>query len=268
MKVKVGLIVFIILGLSYTLFLVFIKDNPTIISQKEAGAIATNLYGGKVLNAKVDQGNNKYQLMLENEKGIYQLSVDSKTKKISNIELVEKKEALLTIEEAQNHIEKELSGQVNQIKQINKEGKPFVEAIVEKNSKHYSIEYDLKKKSIVSNTEINSSVKTSPYISEQKAKEIALEQINGQITNLSTVTTQNGKHYKVTVDDQAEGAHVYVQANTGKVASISWYSEQSQSKPQPKTQPQPSEFENDDDSDDDSDENDDDNIYEDDDHDD
>ena len=199
--------------------------------------------------------------MLENEKGIYQLSVDSKTKKISNIGLVEKKEALLTREEAKRHIEKELGGQVNQIKQINKGGEPFVEAIVEKNSKHYRIEYDLKEKNIVSNTEMNSSVKTSPYISEQEAKEIALEQINGQITNLSTVTTQNGKHYKVTVDDQAEGAHVYVQANTGKVASISWYSEQSQSKiqPQPKTQ-QPSKFENedDDDSDGNDDENDDD----------
>lgn len=263
MKVKAVLISFIVLGLSFTLFQVFIKDNPTMISQKEAEAIVTKLYGGKILNTTADKENNNYQISIENDKGIYNLFVNRETKKINDVRLIERKETLLTVEEAKNNIENELNGQVNQIKQVNKKEQPFVEATVEKDNKHYSIEYDLKKKMIVSNKEMKvasntqnvdrssnrreheSSINTS-LISEQKAKDIALQQINGQITNVSKATTQKGEHYKVTVDGQSDGAHVYVQANTGKVSSISWYSKEQPSK---------------DDNDDDDDDNDDDNSY-------
>ncbi|MBM7585487.1 putative membrane protein YkoI [Bacillus pakistanensis] len=250
MKLKVGLIMFILLGLSFTLFHIFIKDDPKIISKKEAEAIATNVYGGKVLTAKVNQENDNFQLRIENEKGIYQMDVDSETKKMSNVKLVERKETLNTIEDAKKNIEKEVKGQVNQIKQVNKDGKSFVEATVEKNEKKYRVEYDLKENAIVFNKEVKSLVDPSPSISEQKAKEIALQQMNGQVTNLSIITAQNGKHYKVTVDDHSEGAHVYVQANTGEVSSISLYS-----KEQPKP-PIEVEDDNDEDNEDDFDEDD------------
>ncbi|ALC89149.1 hypothetical protein AM500_04600 [Bacillus sp. FJAT-18017] len=226
MKLKVCLIAFIILGLSYSLFLIFIKDNPRTISQKEAEEIVANFYGGKVVKAKLEQESGNYQLMFENEKGVYKVSVDSETKKISNIRLVEQKEDLVTLEEAKKNIEKQLGTQVNQIKEVKKEGQPFVEATVEKDNKHYRIEYDLKEKTIVSNTEVMSNGSKPLNISEQKAKDIALQQIHGKITDLSIVNNQNGKHYKVTVDDYSEGAYVYVQAHTGKVSSISWYTEQ------------------------------------------
>ncbi|OCA86078.1 hypothetical protein A8F94_14660 [Bacillus sp. FJAT-27225] len=226
MKLKVCLIAFIILGLSYSLFFIFIKDNPTTISQKEAEEIVSNFYGGKVVKAKQDQESGNYQLMFENKKGVYKVSVDSETKKISNIRLVEKKEELVTLDEAKKNIEKQLGTQVNQMKEMKKEGQSFVEATVEKDNKHYRIEYDLKEKTIVSNTEIKGNESKPLNISEQKAKDIALQQIHGKVTDLSLVNNQNGKHYKVTVDDYSEGAYVYVQANTGKVSSISWYSEQ------------------------------------------
>jgi uncharacterized membrane protein YkoI len=254
MKLKVCLIAFIILGLSYSLFLIFIKDNPKTISQKEAEAIVTNFYGGKVIQAKLEPENGNYQLMFENKKGVYKVSVDSETKKISNIRLVEKKEDLVTLDEAKKNIEKQLGAQVTQMKEVKKEGQPFVEASIEKDNKHYRIEYDLKEKTIVSNTEMMGSESKPLNISEQKARDIALQQIHGKITDLSIVNNQNGKHYKVTVDDYSEGAYVYVQANTGKVSSISWYSEQ----PEPKTQQQPSNIKNDDTDD----ENDDDSIDE------
>src|SRR3954451_15158526 len=135
MKLKICLIAFIILGLSYSLFLIFIKDNPTTISQKEAEAIVTNFYGGKVINARLEQENSNYQLMFENKKGVYKVSVNSETKKISNIRLVEKKEDLVTLDEAKKNIEKQLGTQVNQMKEMKKEGQPFVEATVEKDNK-------------------------------------------------------------------------------------------------------------------------------------
>ena len=255
MKVKVLLIVFIIFGLSFTLFQIFKKDYPVNISQKEAEAIAVKLYGGKVLNTTVNKENNNYQISIDNHKGIYNMYVDGNTKKVSNVRLIKRKESLLTIDEAKKNIEKELNGQVDQIKQVNKKEGEFAEATVKRDDKHYSIEYDLKKKKIVANTEKKTALNThsniqmkdhlskvteqknntnTSLISKEQARNIALQQINGKVTNLSEVTTQNGKHYKVTVDGPLEGAHVYVQANTGKVSSISWYAK-AQPKPNPKS---------------------------------
>ena len=72
--------------------------------------MATELYGGKVLNTKVNE--TYYQISLENDKGIYELYVDGDTKKIKNIKLIERKETFLTVDEAKNNIEQEVNGKV------------------------------------------------------------------------------------------------------------------------------------------------------------
>ncbi|MEH6946880.1 PepSY domain-containing protein [Bacillus sp. JJ634] len=225
MKVKIVLIVFIVLGLSFTLFQVFIKDSPKMISQQDAEQIATKLYGGKVLNTTVDAEKDNYQISLENDQGIYNLCVNGQTEKVSNVRLVEKKEIALTVDEAKKNIENELNGRVQEIKQMDKEGRPFVEAIVEKDQKYYQIEYDLNEKKIVANHEVKGQVET-PVISKQEAKDIALKQFKGEVTKISTVETSTGAHYKVTIDGQTADANVYVQGHTGVVSSISVNSKQ------------------------------------------
>ncbi|RID88239.1 hypothetical protein D1953_04580 [Peribacillus asahii] len=224
-KVKIVLIVFIVLGLSFTLFQVFIKDSPKMISQQDAEQIATKLYGGKVLNTTVDAEKDNYQISLENDQGIYDLYVNGQTEKVSNVRLVEKKEIALTVDEAKKNIENELNGRVQEIKQMDKEGRPFVEAIVEKNQKYYQVEYDLNEKKIIANHEVKEQVET-PVISKQEAKEIALKQYKGEVTKISTVETATGTHYKVTIDGQKADANVYVQGHTGVVSSISVNSKQ------------------------------------------
>jgi uncharacterized membrane protein YkoI len=218
-KVKVALVVFIVLGLCFASFQVLFNDPSTVISEKEAEAMATELYGGKVLNTAANEEH--YQISLENDKGIYQLYVDGETEKISDVKLIERKEALLTIEEAKNNIEQELKGNITGIKQVNKDGQPFVEAAIEIENKQHKIEYDLEQKKIVTNQEVKHPPDVSS-ISEKEAKEIALQQLPGQVTDLSIVTTQTGQHYRVTVDGEEEDAHIYVQSNTGIVTSFSW----------------------------------------------
>ena len=219
MKVKAALILFIILGLSFSVFQMFFNENPKMISAKEAEAVATELYGGKVLNTKVNE--TYYQISLENDKGIYELYVDGDTEKIKNIKLIERKETFLTVDEAKNNIEQEVNGKVTQIKQVNKDGQMFVEATVEKENKLYTIQYDLENKRIVSNQLVKNQEEVV-LISKQKAKEIALQQLPGKVTDFSNVTTEKGPHYVVTVDGKKEDAHVYVQSNTGIVTSTYW----------------------------------------------
>ncbi|RST72265.1 hypothetical protein D4T97_016635 [Siminovitchia acidinfaciens] len=232
MKVKALLAVFIVLGISFTLVQIFKKNSSDQITKEEAEQVAVGLYGGKVLSSSVK--NENYEIQLDNDKGMYTLVVDGTTKKVSNVKMVEKKMNPLSLDEARKNIEREMNGTVTQINHVEKEGETLSEALVQKNNKTYSIQYDLKKKSIVSRSEKevkhdsihnanpDAEAQTS-VISEQRAKEIAVEKINGKVTALSEVTKKNGKHYKVTVDGTSDGAHVYIQANTGNISSISWY---------------------------------------------
>lgn len=226
MKLKVFLIIFITIGISFSLYQMFIKEDAKIISAEEAKKIAVNLYGGKALAAELDQSKSAYHIKLENDKGIYYLAVDSSTKKISEIKLGERKDTVAPLAEAKTDIEKETGGQITKFNEVTRNGKPYLEATVKQNNQHYSVEYDLQSQAVVSNEKVPANEKPSPSITEQEAKAIALQQADGKVTNLSIVNTQRGRHYKVTVDNKAEGAHVYVQANTGNVSSVAWYSSQ------------------------------------------
>lgn len=219
MKVKAALILFIILGLGFTLFKAFFNGDSTVISAKKAEAMATELYGGQVLNTKENEA--YYQISLENDKGIYELYVDENTGKIRNVKLIERKESFTTVDDAKNNIEKEVKGKVTQVKQVNKDGQPVVEATVEKDNKQYKIQYDLKNKQIVSSQVVKNQEEVTP-ISKQEAKEIALKQLPGKVKKISTVTNEKGPHYVVTVDGKEEEANVYVQSNTGLVTSTYW----------------------------------------------
>ncbi|MFS0690582.1 hypothetical protein AB1K89_15205 [Sporosarcina sp. 179-K 8C2 HS] len=182
MKVKLLLIGFIILGLLFSLFQIF-SDSSAEFTEKEAQDVAVKLYGGKVLDYAEQNGN--YQMTLENDRGVYYLVVDGKTKKVNTIKLIEKKEEIdLAGEKAVGTSEISGNGDDGDGGKSIREGK--LEAIY-----------------------------------EQKAKEIALQQARGIITNVVKVTTQKGDHYKVTIDGMQEVAHVYVQSDTGKVSSVS-----------------------------------------------
>ncbi|WP_252504926.1 hypothetical protein [Sporosarcina sp. Marseille-Q4943] len=182
MKVKLLLIGFIILGLLFSLFQIF-SDSSAEFTEKEAQDVAVKLYGGKVLDYAEQNGN--YQMTLENDRGVYYLVVDGKTKKVNTIKLIEKKEEL------------DLAGdKVVGTSEISGDGDDGDGGMSIREEKREAI-----------------------Y--EKKAKEIALQQARGIITNVVKVTTQKGDHYKVTIDSMQEVAHVYVQSDTGKVSSVS-----------------------------------------------
>lgn len=226
MKNKLFLIGFILLGLFFSLFQIFSKDAPAEISEKEVLDLATKLYGGKVLS--YEEKNSSYEIELENNSGVYYLVVDAKTEKVSNIKLLEKKDALLTLEEATQKIEKELNGEVKHIEQENKDGKQLAKAVLWKDDAQYSVAFDLAEKEVLDTREIIHNGESgeagnvdAEAVYEQRAKEIALQQASGTVTNVTKVTTQKGVHYKITIDNPEEVAHVYVQSETGKVSSVS-----------------------------------------------
>lgn len=210
---------FIILGLSFTLIQLIFNEDPKAISAKEAEAMATELYSGKVLESKVEAPN--YLISLENDKGIYELYIDRKTEKIKNVKLIERKESLLTIDEAKRNIEQELKGKVIDIKEVKQNEQLFAEAKIVKDNKQYKVDYDLVNKKLIS-SQLLKDQEEIMLISKQKAKEIAIKQLPGKVTALTTVTTEKGPHYVVTVDGNKEDAQVYVQSNTGIVTSTYW----------------------------------------------
>ena len=226
MKKKLFLIGFILLGLFFSLFQIFGKDAPAEISEKEVLDLATKLYGGKVLS--YEEKNSSYEMTLENNSGVYFLVVDPKTEKVSNIKLLEKKDTLLTLEEATQMIEQKMDGEVKQIEQENKDRKNLAKPVVWKDNTQYSVVFDLAENKVLDTREMTRNGEPggagnvdAEAVYEQRAKEIALKQASGTVTNVTKVTNQKGVHYKVTIDNPQEVAHVYVQSETGKVSSVS-----------------------------------------------
>ncbi|MFT9846819.1 PepSY domain-containing protein [Aneurinibacillus sp. REN35] len=180
MKVKVTLLVLSIVGVAFLLFEMVYNEHPTFITAKKAEAVATKLYGGKVLETRANKAD--YQISLENDRGLYELHVDANTEKIYDIKLIKRKDTPLTLEEA-----------------------------VGRTGQKHTITDDL----------TNNGVTAVP-LTKQEAKAIALKQLDGQITNISTVSTEKGLHYIVTVNGKKETANVYVQSNSGIVTSTVW----------------------------------------------
>ncbi|ASN06889.1 hypothetical protein [Virgibacillus necropolis] len=227
MKVKLFLLTSIMIGLFFVFYQVLVKDISATVSQKEAEATASRLYNGDVLKSETVKENNNYTISVKNDRGIYRLMVDGQTKEVSNVKLVEKNDSLLKLEEAKDVITHEINGKVTSIKKSSEKAPTHAEALVEKNQKKFHVIYDLKKQVIVSSAEIKVDKEETKQqkneISKQRAKEIALSQINGKLTNMKKLDSKHGILYKVTVENNSEGAHVYVQESTGEVSSVSWF---------------------------------------------
>lgn len=234
MKIKVTLLVIVFLGLFFVLYQTLMKDGSVAVSQKEAEAITANLYNGEVLNSKKEEQGQHYSVLVENDKGTYRLKVNNQTGKVSNLKLIERKDPLLTTEEAKGKINQALNGNVIDIKRSGKESLNHAEALVEKKQKKLRVVYDLKKQVIISKAELkDQQVKTSKEKTKQKnkkdslqkVKDVALAQVvNGKVSNITKIKSENGDLYKVTVENNSEGANVYVYEGTGKISSTSWFS--------------------------------------------
>ncbi|OMP68372.1 PepSY domain-containing protein [Domibacillus epiphyticus] len=248
MKIKIFLIAVIVIGLGFVLYEGLFNNRPAIISQKQAEKIVTDMYGGNIVSVKWDQPKYDYYMVIKNEKGTYSLSVDGKTKKINNVKMMEKEEALLTLEEAKEKIIAESNGRVTEIKAMREQGKQYAEAIVSKEEKQFRVIYDLINEKTVSSKEIKDSPaeKAENVISEQRAREIALKTVNGSVTNVSKINSKTGPLYKVTVENSKDGAHVYIQETTAKLSSIYWFKKVQKESPKTKTNTPPVESDDDD----------------------
>lgn len=232
MKIKLALLTVIFAGISFVFFQVFIGDNTAAISQEEAETIAAELYNGKVVKSKEDE-KDRYLISVENEKGIYQLTVNGHTKKVSNVKQIKEKKTLLSKDEAKKNIQQESNGKVIEIK---KADDTTAKARVKKNNRTYKYVYDLKKQKITSSKMVKDAGKQTDKkkehiaISRQQLMEIAKSQLNGTVTKVKKLKSDHGLVYKVTVEKEAKGAHVYVQEATKKVISVTWFSKTSSGK--------------------------------------
>ncbi|KGX87404.1 PepSY domain-containing protein [Pontibacillus litoralis] len=226
MKWKIALVLFIITGLSYSMFVLVFQDDRQLMSPNDAKVFAAELYGGEVVDLTDDQ--HHYFITVENEKGVYHFKLDKESEKVSNVELVQKKDfasQLATYTEVKAAIEEEVNGKVKKMEQVKTDGKIIVEATVDIKGKQHVIAYDMDKQQVLSNKlfkdEANALVMT-----KKEAQQIAKEEVNGQIIDTSIVDNKNGQNYKVTIENELEVTSVYVQGNTGEVSYISMRSKQ------------------------------------------
>ncbi|WP_046180774.1 hypothetical protein [Domibacillus tundrae] len=245
MKMKLFLTAFIFIGLVVVLYKGYIVERPAAVSEAEAESLAVSTYDGKVQSIEWNKDRQAYEIVLENDKGTYALSVDGQSKKVSNVKLLEKSQTTLTLEEAREQISRDSNGIVTSISDITGDGEPRAEAIVDKSGTNYRFVFNLETGETISSDEIKVAdaitvpQEAKPFVvSEQTVKEAAVAEVNGNVTKIETVETSSGDHYKVTVENEKGGAHVYVQAATAKVSSISRFTNVKKEEPvEPEAKP-------------------------------
>lgn len=260
---KLILFLFILIGAVFITFSLFTSTSKATLSENEAKKIVQSQYGGTVKSIKNDNkdGTILYKVVIDTKKGVYEVTIDSKTEKIGNIKLVsnhiEKRNH--TIEEAKTAIEKSTRGTVTLINKSEQDGTPVAIANVKVQSENKKVVYNLEDKKVTSITSVpdssnstNTGVTTKPLIPQNEAVAIAQKQVNGKVMNVQLINTKTGQQYKVTIENSKEGAHVYVQANSGEISSFSWYEKDQP----PSNQIVPPSDDDDDDTDNDNDEDD------------
>ncbi|MBT2218284.1 hypothetical protein KK120_20990 [Virgibacillus dakarensis] len=235
MKIKLFLLIVILLGMFFILYQVLLKDKSAAVSQQEAEELALDLYSGEIIKTEMDKNKNHYIITIENEKGIYRLTVSGVEEKVSNVKRIKKKQSILTQEEAKGKIEQEFNGKVLEINPSKKK-KAHAEALVKKGQKKYRITFDLKKRELVSTIELKKNkddLQSNPAnkdttTTEKQIKAIALKKMdgNGNVSDITKMNSKNGVVYKVTIENKSEDVHVYIQEATKKVTSVSRFTKE------------------------------------------
>ncbi|MEH6945006.1 PepSY domain-containing protein [Bacillus sp. JJ722] len=233
-NIKILLLGIIVLGTIFITFSLFNSSPEAALTKEEAKKIVQNRYSGNVNSIKKVQlnGEDVYHMRLETDKGIYNVTVNSHTKEIENMKLLEKHLAKSeqTIEEAKIAIEKHTNGKVTDIKESDQNGQSVAISKVKVGSEEKEVTYSLKDKKVltINSAETNAHT-TKPKQPEQKktlipqnrAINIAKKQVNGKVEKAELINTKQGQQYKITILTTKEIVNVYVQANSGKVGPIS-----------------------------------------------
>ncbi|PEJ04396.1 PepSY domain-containing protein [Bacillus wiedmannii] len=213
-KWKVALLLcFVLVSVAFVSQRIVSKQGEKILSEKQIQNIVSEKYPGKIKNMKlVNKGEQDvYKVNLLNEKGSYEIIVDAQSGNIKRAKEISLKSNTLTKEKAEEMALQKVQGI---IKQTLLEKRNGIEVFV------ITIETNVTQSTIVEIEKTTGKIqllqKQMTKVTEQQAKEIAVQQVQGNVKGIRLEKKNEKNVYVIEIEKSAnENVMVEIEEATG-----------------------------------------------------
>lgn len=224
----IPLIVTIVILVVVGLYIGSLLKTEKPLSDDEIRSQLEEMYGGTVDGLSLKNG--IYVAELTRSGALYSAEIEAVTGKVLSLDQLSEVEVespkVLTEEEARDVIAKKYPGEVEHIS-LNKKEEPFVYQVeVDHDRALVTVILDAHSGEFISE-ETKEIPESNVIITRDEAIEIALEQLRGEVDNVSFEHTDDGGYYLVEIeqdnDDSDDLEAVFeIHAITGKILSVDW----------------------------------------------
>jgi len=213
-KWKIALLVcFAVVSVAFVSQRIVSKQGETILSEKQIQSIVSEQYPGKIKSMKlVNKGEQDfYKVNLSNEQGSYEIIVDAKNGEIKRAKEKSLKSNTITKEKAEEMALQKVQGEIKHtILEKRKEIEVFV-ITVETNDKQSKV-VEIEK----TTGRIQLLEKPMTKVTEEQAKEIAVQQVPGNVKGIRLEQKNEKKIYVIEIEKSAiENVIVEIEETTG-----------------------------------------------------
>ncbi|MBG9831325.1 MULTISPECIES: PepSY domain-containing protein [Bacillus] len=213
-KWKVALLLcFVLVSVAFVSQRIVSKQGEKILSEKQIQNIVSEQYPGKIKNMKlVNKGEQDvYKVNLLNEKGSYEIIVDAQSGNIKRAKEISLKSNTITKEKAEEMALQKVQGI---IKQTILEKRKGIEVFV------ISVETNATQSTIVEIEKTTGKIqllqKQTTKVTEQQAKEIAVQQVQGNVKGIRLEKKNEKNVYVIEIEKSAnENVMVEIEEATG-----------------------------------------------------
>lgn len=213
-KWKVALLLcFVLVSVAFVSQRIISKQGDTILSEKQIQNIVSEQYPGKIKSMKlVNKGElDFYKINLSNEQGSYEIIVDAQNGEIKRAKEISLKSNTITKEKAEEMALQKVQGEIKHtILEKRNEIEVFV-ITVETNDKQSKV-VEIEK----TTGQIQLLEKPMTKITEEQAKEIAVQQVPGNVKRIRLEQKNEKNIYVIEIEKSAnENVIVEIEENTG-----------------------------------------------------
>ncbi|HDR7915205.1 TPA: PepSY domain-containing protein [Bacillus wiedmannii] len=213
-KWKVALLLcFVLVSVAFVSQRIVSKQGEKILSEKQIQNIVSEQYPGKIKNMKlVDKGEQDvYKVNLLNEKGSYEIIVDAQSGNIKRAKEISLKSNTITKEKAEEMALQKVQGIIKQTILEKRNGIEVFVITIETNAAQSTI-VEIEK----TTGKIQLLQKQTTKVTEQQAKEIAVQQVQGNVKGIRLEKKNEKNVYVIEIEKSVnENVMVEIEEATG-----------------------------------------------------
>lgn len=219
-KWKIALFVcFAVVSVAFVSQRIVSKQGERILSEKQIQSIVSEQYPGKIKSMKlVNKGEQDfYRVNLSNEQGLYEIIVDAKNGEVKRAKEIALKSNTITKEKAEEMALQEVQGVIKYtILEKRNEIEVFVITVETNDKKSKVVEIEK------TTGKIQLSEKPMTKITEEQAKEIAVQQVPGNVKGIRLEQKNEKNIYVIEIEKSAsENVIVEIEETTGALIGSS-----------------------------------------------